>query len=112
MGIVHYRNAVTNRFIGTFIDGGQPDPSDNPVECPAPESGKQIWNGSGWEDDPAHLESLKQKETDKVFEDDLALKAFALVVLDEINDLRADHGRPAYTAAQLKTAHRNKMDTF
>lgn len=37
------------------------------------------------------------------------LKAFALVVLDEINILRAQHSLAARTAAQLKTAIINKL---
>lgn len=37
-------------------------------------------------------------------------KAFALVVLDEINLLRANAGLPTRSASQLKTAVRNKMD--
>lgn len=37
-------------------------------------------------------------------------KAFALLVLDEINILRAQHSLPARTPSQLKTALRNKLD--
>jgi hypothetical protein len=38
-------------------------------------------------------------------------RAFALVVLDEINTLRAQHSLPDRTIAQLKTALRNKLGT-
>lgn len=37
-------------------------------------------------------------------------RAFALVVLDEINILRAQHGSPARTLTQLKTAVRGKLN--
>lgn len=47
---------------------------------------------------------------DKVMDSDLALKAFALIVLDEINILRAAAGLVARTPAQLKTAHRAKLN--
>ena len=36
-------------------------------------------------------------------------RAFALVVLDEINTLRAQHSLAARTTAQMKTAIRNKL---
>ncbi len=38
------------------------------------------------------------------------MKAFSLVVLDEINVLRAQHSLSARTIAQLKVAVRNKLD--
>jgi hypothetical protein len=38
-------------------------------------------------------------------------RAFALVVLDEINTLRAQHSLAARTVTQLKTALRNKLGT-
>lgn len=38
-------------------------------------------------------------------------RAFALVVLDEINTLRAEHALAARTITQLKTALRNKLGT-
>lgn len=37
-------------------------------------------------------------------------KAFALVVLDEFNSLRAEHGLAARTVDQLKQAIKNKLD--
>ena len=37
------------------------------------------------------------------------MRAFAEVVLDQVNALRADHGRNALTLAQLKTAVRGKL---
>ena len=38
------------------------------------------------------------------------LRAFALVVLDEFNNLRAKHGLAPRTIAQLKTAVRSKLN--
>jgi len=43
---------------------------------------------------------------------DKLLKAFALVVLDEINALRTQAGLATRTVAQLKTAVRNKYGTL
>lgn len=37
------------------------------------------------------------------------LRALALVVMDEVNILRAQHSLPARTVAQLQTALKNKM---
>lgn len=42
--------------------------------------------------------------------DDQRFKAFVLVVLDEINALRAKAGMTARTVTQLKNAMRNKID--
>jgi hypothetical protein len=53
----------------------------------------------------ANLDSLN----DKVMDRDLALKAFALIVLDEINAMRAKAGLPERTPGQLKAAHRAKL---
>lgn len=38
-------------------------------------------------------------------------RAFVLVLLDELNTLRGQHGLPARTAAQLRTAVRNRIET-
>ena len=56
-------------------------------------------------DQQAQLDGLN----DKVMDGDLALKAFALIVLDEINLLRAGAGLNVRTPAQLKAAHRAKL---
>ena len=56
-------------------------------------------------DQQAQLDGLN----DKVMDGDLALKAFALIVLDEINAMRAKAGLPERTPAQLKAAHRTKL---
>jgi hypothetical protein len=56
-------------------------------------------------DQQAQLDGLN----DKVMDGDLALKAFALIVLDEINALRAAAGLNVRTPAQLKAAHRAKL---
>lgn len=36
-------------------------------------------------------------------------RAFMLLVLDQINELRADHGRPPFTVAQMRNAIKNKL---
>lgn len=61
--------------------------------------------------DAAETSSMRDRMADTISAPDTYLRAFALVVLDEINLLRANAGLPTRTAAQLKTAVRNKMDT-
>ena len=58
--------------------------------------------------DLVELESAKDS-TAETIDTDPYLRAFALVMLDEINILRAHHGESARTAAQLKTAVRSKI---
>ena len=41
-----------------------------------------------------------------------ALAAFALLVLEELNTLRAEHGLSQRTPAQLKSAIRSKMESI
>jgi hypothetical protein len=59
-------------------------------------------------DQQAQLDGLNEQ----VMGSDLALKAFALIVLDEINGLRSKAGLPDRTPAQLKAAHRAKLDSI
>jgi hypothetical protein len=51
-------------------------------------------------------------ETIEIYDRIRILRAFALVVLDEINILRAQHSLSARTAEQLRTAIKNKLKTF
>tara|TARA_R110000823_G_scaffold288313_1_gene406505 strand:+ start:8829 stop:9182 length:354 start_codon:yes stop_codon:yes gene_type:complete len=64
----------------------------------------------------AELDAEQQAQldgiNDKVMGSDLALKAFALIVLDEINGLRAAAGLVERTPAQLKAAHRAKLNSI
>ena len=61
----------------------------------------------------AEIDATQQAQLDGLNEQvmgaDLALKAFALIVLDEINGMRAKAGLPERTPAQLKAAHRAKL---
>jgi hypothetical protein len=61
----------------------------------------------------AEVDAMQQAQldglTDKVMGSDLALKAFALIVLDEINAMRAKAGLPERTPGQLKAAYRAKL---
>ena len=56
-------------------------------------------------EDTAQLDSI----ADELDQTRTIMRAFAEVVLDQVNDLRADHGRNALTLAQLKTAVRGKL---
>ncbi len=58
--------------------------------------------------DAAALEAGDDAIADEINSKGL-LKAFALVMLDQINELRDDHGRGAISASQLKTAIRSKL---
>jgi len=58
--------------------------------------------------DLANLEASKDT-TANTIDVDPYLRAFALIMLDEINNLRAQHGLNPRTKAQLKTALRNKL---
>jgi len=48
---------------------------------------------------------------DQVRKDNLLLRAAVLVLVDQINTLRALHSLPAGTKAQIRTAIRNKIDS-
>ena len=62
------------------------------------------------------IDAKQQKNLDalnyKLMEADLALKAFALIVLDEINVLRRSAGLIERTPAQLKSAHRARLSSL
>ena len=60
--------------------------------------------------DDAELVASRDALADEIDRNESYTRAFALVVLDEINALRSEHGLNARTPAQLKTALRNKMD--
>ena len=56
------------------------------------------------------LTALRDTLADEIDRLETFMRAFALIVLDEINTLRSEHGLPLRTASQLKTALRSKMD--
>jgi hypothetical protein len=57
----------------------------------------------------AHLDAVKTNKADIELVFDSALKAFALVVLDEINALRTNAGLTPRSVQQLKTAVKSKL---
>ena len=64
--------------------------------------------------DAAFVQARADQSADRIrdtFDDEerRLLRAFAEVVLDELNNLRAQHGLAARTMAQLRTAIRNKI---
>lgn len=89
---------------------------------------RRYWKApSDWSPDGAGPVEMTQSEKDAVdaaaqteaddncmaqFDTRDALAAFALLVLDEINTLRAEHGLSERTVAQLKAAIRNKLETL
>lgn len=88
---------------GSFFEGGS--------FRPAPPTRYHTWNGSQWIIEPATLSALKDTMSDFEQKFDALLKAFALVLLDEINAIRTNPalGLQARTVAQLKTAIKNKL---
>jgi len=58
----------------------------------------------------ANQDAELDRIADSVLTDRGALRAFALVMLDEINALRTAASLPTYTAAQLRTAVRNRIN--
>ena len=61
--------------------------------------------------DAAELVSSRDDLADEIDALESYSRAFALIVMDEINILRGQHGLPLRTAAQLKNALRNRLDT-
>ena len=61
--------------------------------------------------DAAELEVRRDGVSDQLDPVEDILRAFALVVLDEINTLRSQHGLANRTIAQLKNAVRAKLGT-
>ncbi len=54
-----------------------------------------------------------ERENEKSrYDTERSLKALALIVMDELNVLRAFHGLPDRTPAQIKVAFQNKVDTL
>lgn len=60
--------------------------------------------------DAAELVASRDALANEIDRNESYSRAFALLVLDELNALRAEHGLNARTPAQLKTALRSKMD--
>lgn len=60
--------------------------------------------------DAAELSAQRDATADEIDTPESYSKAFALVVLDEINLLRSNAGLSTRTAQHLKTAVRNKLD--
>lgn len=61
--------------------------------------------------DAAELSSERDDKADWIDKSETYTRAMALVVLDEINILRNQHGLSLRTIPQMKTALRAKMDT-
>ncbi len=60
--------------------------------------------------DAAELAARRDDLSDEIDRTETFMRAFALVVLDEVNLLRALHALPDRTIVQLKTAVRGKLD--
>lgn len=60
--------------------------------------------------DAALLVATRDALANDIDRNESFMKAFALVVLDEFNNLRSQHGLSPRTIAQLKNAVRSKLD--
>lgn len=56
-----------------------------------------------------YLDQEKTRQADIEAQLDDLMKALALVLMDEINSLRAQHGLPPRTVQQLKNAIKSKL---
>lgn len=122
-----YRKVFTNET-GKVVDvsleqNTKPDhvlqENEYPVNYSFPTNDFKYWKkvGTDWVgmtlvEQAAYDDSVKTKEAD--FDDwsgvtKEQMKAFILVLLDEINILRSLHSLPARTSTQLKTAIKNKL---
>jgi plasmid stabilization system protein ParE len=59
--------------------------------------------------DAADLIAARDAIAAQIDQQEDLLRAFALLMVDELNILRAEHALPDRTIAQLKTAMRNKL---
>ena len=81
------------------VQVGATDNGDGTYTNPVPPSPTQ-----------AEIDAQLDQIADEVMTNRGALRALALVMLGEINTLRAAHGLPQYTATQLRTAVRNRIN--
>lgn len=61
--------------------------------------------------DAALSDASRDAIADQIDEVESVIRALALVLLDEVNLLRSQHGLNARTISQIKTAIRNKLGT-
>ena len=120
----NYVHRTNKRYLVSVSPASLPEPEANYIQEPdllavigVP---SKYWNINGdvitlmsqAEQDAVDLAELSERLdsiADEIDAPSTYLKAFAEVVLDQINALRADHGRPAATLAQLKAAVRAKL---
>ena len=98
----------------TIIDGVKRITSE--LTLPASREFRDAWvlNGDVVTVDPAKVSQHQSDELDRLADDVMVvrgpLRALALVMLKEINTLRAEHSLPDYTAGQMRAAVRDKMN--
>tara|TARA_R110000803_G_scaffold80261_2_gene146033 strand:+ start:223 stop:570 length:348 start_codon:yes stop_codon:yes gene_type:complete len=107
----------TNGRIVEYLRGSEPEAEANHIvfAVPGEVDMEDRWNGN--EGAPALRPPSAQEITDKLDAGkdtqanilDPILKAFALVMLDQINVLRAEHALAAISPAQLKAAVKAKL---
>lgn len=115
---------TTKQYIGSDAEADLPEPVANYIEYPDLSSvkgyPKKYWAITGdvislisqtARDtlDATQLESDRDRAANKLNNNENLLRAIMLVVTEEFNILRAEHGLPARTLPQLKTAIRNKL---
>lgn len=121
-----WAHRTTFQVLPSIAEGNLPEPVANYVEEPdlAPVEGFPVryWSLAGdtfslvdqaTRDaiDAALLVAQRDSTADIIDSVESYEKAFALIVMDELNILRALHGLPDRTPAQLKNALRARMNT-
>ncbi len=116
-------NRTTKQVLQSIASADLPEAEANYILDPVlPPPPSRYWNISGdtvsemsqaEKDvvDAAALEAQRDATANQLDRVEDVLRAFALVVLDEFNTLRAQHGLADRTIAQLKAAIRNKLGT-
>jgi hypothetical protein len=116
---------TTFQVLGSTAEADLPEAVANYVEEPDL-SAVASWDSKYWElagdvfsladqatrdaIDAAELTAESDLIADQLDATQTIMRAFSLVVLDELNTLRAQHSLPDRTAEQLKTAVRGKLD--
>ena len=124
--MANYLHRTTKQYLTSTSPASLPEPEANYIEDPdlSPVAGfpSIYWIITGdivslmdqaARDavDAANLIASRDALADELDRAETFMRAFALIVMDELNILRGQHGLADRTPAQLKTALRNRLDT-
>lgn len=104
---------ATARVIRDGVGGFDPAPEATPQQITAAEAALAAFDWSAGAHE-AWMRTKRRARAKELFADvaeaQALIRAVALVLLDEINSLRAQHGLAARTKPQLVAAVRSKLD--